>query len=74
MLGVHESHVTTDHKLSLTFYSQWRKFFVKDQDVTFVSEFLGAAISIIGSATCVNTLRNDKTSFSIHPKKVKVVC
>ncbi|KAK0164870.1 hypothetical protein PV328_003439 [Microctonus aethiopoides] len=71
MLGVHDGHMTESQKLALISYSQWRKFFVKDQDETFVGEFLGAAVSILGTATPA-ALRSDKTTFSIHPKKVKM--
>lgn len=72
MLGVHDGIVTDTHKSALVSYNQWRKFFVKDQDETFVGEFLGAAVSILGTAP-PSTLRNDKTVFSVHPKKVKLV-
>ncbi|KAK2582091.1 hypothetical protein KPH14_002793 [Odynerus spinipes] len=71
MLGVHDGIVTDTHKSALVSYNQWRKFFVKDQDETFVGEFLGAAVSILGTAP-PSTLRNDKTVFSVHPKKVKL--
>ncbi|KAF7411823.1 hypothetical protein HZH66_000719 [Vespula vulgaris] len=71
MLGVHDGVVTDTHKSALVSYNQWRKFFVKDQDETFVGEFLGAAVSILGTAP-PSTLRNDKTVFSVHPKKVKL--
>ncbi|XP_043488203.1 uncharacterized protein LOC122515076 isoform X2 [Polistes fuscatus] len=71
MLGVQDGVVTDTHKSALVSYNQWRKFFVKDQDETFVGEFLGAAISILGTAP-PSTLRNDKTVFSVHPKKVKI--
>ncbi|XP_057338201.1 phosphoinositide 3-kinase adapter protein 1 isoform X2 [Microplitis mediator] len=71
MLGVHDGHLTESQKTALITYSQWRKFFVKDQDETFVGEFLGAAVSILGSAPSA-ALKSDKTTFSIHPKKVKM--
>ncbi|XP_014487646.1 PREDICTED: phosphoinositide 3-kinase adapter protein 1 isoform X3 [Dinoponera quadriceps] len=71
MLGVHDSHVNDSHKSSLVCYDQWRKFFVKDQDETFVGELLGAAVGILGTAP-PPALRADKTAFSVHPKKVKL--
>nr|XP_012151400.1 PREDICTED: phosphoinositide 3-kinase adapter protein 1 isoform X2 [Megachile rotundata] len=71
MLGVHDSHITDTHKSILVSYNQWRKFFVKDQDETFVGELLGAAVGILGT-TPPPALRSDKTAFSVHPKKVKL--
>ncbi|KAL6267700.1 hypothetical protein P5V15_000771 [Pogonomyrmex californicus] len=71
MLGVHESHINDIHRSSLISYDQWRKFFVKDQDETFVGELLGAAVAILGT-TPPPALRSDKTAFSVHPKKVKL--
>ncbi|KOC60913.1 Phosphoinositide 3-kinase adapter protein 1 [Habropoda laboriosa] len=72
MLGVHDSHISESHKSILVSYNQWRKFFVKDQDETFVGELLGAAVGILGT-TPPPALRSDKTTFSVHPKKVKLV-
>ncbi|KAG9433537.1 phosphoinositide 3-kinase adapter protein 1 isoform X1 [Apis mellifera carnica] len=71
MLGVHDNHISELHKSILVSYNQWRKFFVKDQDETFVGELLGAAIGILGT-TPPPALRSDKTAFSVHPKKVKL--
>ncbi|XP_026669368.1 phosphoinositide 3-kinase adapter protein 1 isoform X2 [Ceratina calcarata] len=71
MLGVHDSHISDAHKSILVSYNQWRKYFVKDQDETFVGELLGAAVGILGT-TPPPALRSDKTSFSVHPKKVKL--
>ncbi|CAL7952184.1 unnamed protein product [Xylocopa violacea] len=71
MLGVHDSHISEAHKSILVSYNQWRKFFVKDQDETFVGELLGAAVGILGT-TPPPALRSDKTTFSVHPKKVKL--
>lgn len=45
---------------------------MKDQDETFVGELLGAAVGILGT-TPPPALRSDKTAFSVHPKKVKLV-
>lgn len=72
MLGVHDSHISDVHKSILVSYNQWRKFFVKDQDETFVGELLGAAVGILGTMP-PPALRSDKTAFSVHPKKVKLV-
>lgn len=72
MLGVQDNHINDAHRSSLISYDQWRKFFVKDQDETFVSELLGAAVAILGT-TPPSALRSDKTAFSVHPKKVKLV-
>ncbi|XP_070151881.1 uncharacterized protein Stumps isoform X2 [Polyergus mexicanus] len=71
MLGVQDNHINDTHRSSLISYDQWRKFFVKDQDETFVSELLGAAVAILGTMP-PSTLRNDRTAFSVHPKKVKL--
>ncbi|CAL1675712.1 unnamed protein product [Lasius platythorax] len=71
MLGVQDNHINDAHRSSLISYDQWRKFFVKDQDETFVSELLGAAVAILGT-TPPSALRSDKTAFSVHPKKVKL--
>ncbi|XP_048267052.1 phosphoinositide 3-kinase adapter protein 1 isoform X2 [Bombus terrestris] len=71
MLGVHDSHISDVHKSILVSYNQWRKFFVKDQDETFVGELLGAAVGILGTMP-PPALRSDKTAFSVHPKKVKL--
>ncbi|XP_072754308.1 uncharacterized protein Stumps [Anoplolepis gracilipes] len=71
MLGVQDNHINDTHRSSLISYDQWRKFFVKDQDETFVSELLGAAVAILGTMP-PSSLRNDKTAFSVHPKKVKL--
>ncbi|XP_029173623.1 phosphoinositide 3-kinase adapter protein 1 isoform X2 [Nylanderia fulva] len=71
MLGVQDNHINDTHRSSLIAYDQWRKFFVKDQDETFVSELLGAAVAILGTMP-PPALRNDKTAFSVHPKKVKL--
>lgn len=72
MLGVQDSHINDTHRSSLVFYDQWKKFFVKDQDETFVGELLGAAVAILGT-TPPSALKSDKTAFSVHPKKVKLV-
>jgi phosphoinositide 3-kinase adaptor protein 1 len=72
MLGVQDIHLNTEHRAALVTYPSWRKFFVKDQDETFVGQFLGAAVAILGTAIASN-LKNDKTAFSVHPKKVKLV-
>lgn len=72
MLGVHDSHINDCHKSSLLCYDRWKKFFVKDRDETFVGELLGAAVGILGT-TPPSVLKSDKTAFSVHPKKVKLV-
>ncbi|XP_044011662.1 uncharacterized protein LOC122854774 isoform X2 [Aphidius gifuensis] len=71
MLGVHDGHLNDNQKSVFITYDKWRKFFVKDQDETFVGEFLGAAVSILGTTTS-SSLKNDKTTFTVHPKKVKI--
>ncbi|XP_018046164.1 PREDICTED: phosphoinositide 3-kinase adapter protein 1 isoform X2 [Atta colombica] len=71
MLGVHDSHINDTYRSSLVSCDQWRKFFVKDQDETFVGELLGAAVAILGTMP-PPALRSDKTAFSVHPKKVKL--
>lgn len=72
MLGVQESQLT-GRAGGLVGCQSWRKFFVKDQDETFVGQFLGAAVAILGSSIASNNLKIDKTGFSVHPKKVKMV-
>lgn len=72
MLGVHDSYINDTLKSSLVSYDKWKKFFVKDQDETFVGELLGAAVAILG-AMPPPALRSDKVAFSVHPKKVKLV-
>ncbi|XP_012525011.2 uncharacterized protein LOC105830310 isoform X2 [Monomorium pharaonis] len=71
MLGVQDGHISDTHRSSLVSYDQWKKFFVKNQDETFVSELLNAAIVILGT-TPPPALKCDKTAFSVHPKKVKL--
>ncbi|XP_019883431.1 phosphoinositide 3-kinase adapter protein 1 isoform X3 [Camponotus floridanus] len=71
MLGVQDEHINDTHRSSLISFDRWRKFFVKDQDAMFVSELLGAAVATLGT-TPPSALRNDKTAFSVHPKKVKL--
>ena len=72
MLGVQEDHLTSAHKSALISYQEWRKFPVKDQDENFVCQLFGAIFSILGTAV-PSTLKSDKTDFTIHPKKVKLV-
>lgn len=72
MLGVQDDHINDTHRSSLIYFDQWRKFFVKDQDPMFVSELLSAAVATLGT-TPPSALKSDKTAFSVHPKKVKLV-
>lgn len=72
MLGVQDGQLSPGHRASLVAYHTWRKFFVKDQDETFVGQFLGAAVAILANIQ-TNSLNTDKTAFSVHPKKVKIV-
>lgn len=72
MLGVYDVNLNARHRTNLVSYQHWKKFFVKDQDETFVGLFLGAAVAILGNAPS-NSLKLDKTAFSVHPKKVKTV-
>lgn len=72
MLGVQEDHLTSNHKSALISYQEWRKFPVKDQDEDFVCQFFGAVFSILGTAL-PSSLKSDKTAFTVHPKKVKLV-
>ncbi|XP_051156059.1 phosphoinositide 3-kinase adapter protein 1 isoform X3 [Leptopilina boulardi] len=71
MLGVQEDHLTSGHKSALISFQNWKKFPVKDQDEDFVCQFFGAVFAILGNAP-PTTLKSDKTSFTIHPKKVKL--
>ncbi|KAJ8675748.1 hypothetical protein QAD02_011534 [Eretmocerus hayati] len=71
MLGVQDAQLNSAHRANLNTYQNWRKFFVKDQDETFVGQFLGAAVAALASPS-PNGLKTDKTVFSVHPKKVKM--
>lgn len=73
MLGVQDGHVTSSHQSALLTYQNWRKFFVKDRDETFVGDFLGTAVAILNSVVTAPPAPADKISFSVHPKKVKLV-
>lgn len=45
---------------------------VREKDTSFVDTFLTAAVGILRTKDCKDTA-TDKTSFSIVPKKVKIV-
>ncbi|RZF39792.1 hypothetical protein LSTR_LSTR000440 [Laodelphax striatellus] len=63
---------------TLLCFDEWRKVVVKDQDPTFVGDFLGVAMDILSRSWqiqhAINQLRSEekKAQFSIIPKKVKV--
>lgn len=46
---------------------------VREKDTSFVDTFLTAAVGILRTKDCKDTA-TDRTSFSIVPKKVKIVC
>ncbi|XP_022205900.2 phosphoinositide 3-kinase adapter protein 1 isoform X2 [Nilaparvata lugens] len=78
LLGVNDESVTIQHRAALLCFDEWRKVVVKDQDPTFVGDFLGVAMDILSRSWqiqhAINQLRTDekKAQFSIIPKKVKV--
>ncbi|XP_075215961.1 DBB domain-containing protein stumps isoform X2 [Lycorma delicatula] len=78
LLGVSEDTVTIQHRAALLCFDEWRKVVVKDQDPTFVGDFLGVAMDILSRSwqiqQAINQIRNDenKAYFSVIPKKVKV--
>lgn len=72
MLGVEDIQVTESHRAAMVSYNQWRKFFVKDKDEKFVGDLMRAAVGILKNST-LQTLKVDPTSFSVLPKKVKMV-
>lgn len=74
MLGVQDANLNAIHRSNLVSYQNWKKFFAKDQDETFVGQFFGAAVAILGNNSTINgNAKVDKIGFSVHPKKVKMV-
>lgn len=65
---------------ALLCYEQWRRLIVKDQDPTFVGDFMGVAMDILSRSwqlqQAINQIHKDenKAQFSLTPKKIKVVC
>lgn len=51
---------------------QWQMMSVREKDTSFVDTFLTAAVGILRTKDCKDTAA-DRTSFSIVPKKVKIV-
>lgn len=51
---------------------QWQMMSVREKDTAFVDTFLTAAVGILRTKDCKDTA-TDRTSFSIVPKKVKIV-
>lgn len=51
---------------------QWQMMSVREKDTSFVDTFLTAAVGILRTKDCKDTA-TDRTSFSIVPKKVKIV-
>lgn len=59
---------------ALVSFGQWRKMeSVKDRDESFVSEFLGAAMEILGRTPTQLPSTPDKNLFMLIPKKVNQV-
>lgn len=59
-------------------YDNWRRMIVKDQDPTFVGDFLGIGMDILSRSWHLrealgNSVEQTDAMFSILPKKVKVV-
>nr|CAD7400142.1 unnamed protein product [Timema cristinae] len=72
LLGVEEDSVTEQHRgRSLITYQQWCRLAVKDQDASFVGDFLEVAMGILAKVLRQNTAHMEKAMFSLLPKKVK---
>ncbi|KAK7873874.1 hypothetical protein R5R35_005736 [Gryllus longicercus] len=69
LLGVEESNITEQHQAVLPSYQQWQRMQVKDQDESFVGDFLGAGLTILARVSR-QQLAKEKALFSIVPKKV----
>lgn len=69
LLGVEESSITEQHKAVLPSYEQWQRMPVKDQDESFVGDFLGVGLTILARVSR-QQLAKEKALFSIVPKKV----
>lgn len=78
LLGVTDDSVTIQHRAALLCYEQWRRLIVKDQDPTFVGDFMGVAMDILSRSwqlqQAINQIHKDenKAQFSLTPKKIKV--
>ena len=61
-------------------FEQWRRLTVKDQDPTFVGDFMGVSMDILSRSWqlehAITQMHSDNNNahFSIIPKKIKVVC
>nr|CAD7207121.1 unnamed protein product [Timema douglasi] len=58
---------------SLITYQQWCRLAVKDQDASFVGDFLEVAMGILAKVLRQSTAHTEKAMFSLLPKKVKEV-
>ncbi|BES92418.1 Phosphoinositide-3-kinase adaptor protein 1 [Nesidiocoris tenuis] len=78
LLGVSQQTLEGHHLSNLFRFEQWRKQTVKDQDATFVGDFLGVAMDILSrtwqlqQAMAQLKLDNNRAHFSVSPKKIKV--
>nr|CAD7588502.1 unnamed protein product [Timema genevievae] len=71
LLGVEEDNVTEQHRAALITYQQWCRLPVKDQDASFVGDFLEVAMGILAKVLRQSTAHTEKAMFSLLPKKVK---
>uniref|UniRef100_A0A0A9VYH6 Phosphoinositide 3-kinase adapter protein 1 n=1 Tax=Lygus hesperus TaxID=30085 RepID=A0A0A9VYH6_LYGHE len=80
LLGVSQQTLEAHHLSNLFRFEQWRKQTVKDQDATFVGDFLGVAMDILSRtwqmqqaiAQMNKAQDSNRAQFSITPKKIKV--
>ncbi|XP_014253061.1 phosphoinositide 3-kinase adapter protein 1 isoform X2 [Cimex lectularius] len=78
LLGVTSKNLDCHPLTSLFRFEQWRKQEVKDQNPTFVGDFLGIAMDILSrswqlqQAIAQMKVDNNRAHFSIIPKKIKV--
>lgn len=74
LLGVTDSDIDDTHKTALNSYSQWPRMEVgQDQDENFAKEFLAKAMAIFTKVWKHQSVvtSQDKSQFSISPKKVR---
>lgn len=76
LLGVTDDNLTEVHHETLVSYKQWNRYPVgQDQDENFARDFLSAAMGILTKVARQQQAASieERTSFSIIPKKVKKV-
>lgn len=70
LLGVNDDMVSDIHRKAFSSYEEWQRMIVKEQDNTFVDNFLTKAVDIMSKKYRPAV---DKAAFSIIPKKIKPV-